>query len=91
MVILPDGGYIATDDEFGPNSTEGIKATTKVFASSDRGKTWTNICRIDGQFWSTVFVHRSALYLIGTDRHLPDLSSLRPIPRRALTTAGKGQ
>jgi hypothetical protein len=61
--------YVASHDEFGPNSTEHTLAVTWVFTSSDSGRSWTNLARIDGQFWSTLFVHDGRLYLIGTDRH----------------------
>ena len=47
----------------------GGQATSEVFASKDRGATWTPRATIHGQFWSTLFVHRGALYLIGTDKH----------------------
>ena len=54
---------------FGPKSTEHQSAVTAVFRSADRGQTWQKIAEIQGQFWSTLFVHRGALYLLGTDRH----------------------
>ncbi len=69
LAILSDGAYVASHDEFGPKSTEHTRAVTVVFTSSDRGRTWTNLSRLDGQFWSTLFAHRGQLYLIGTDRH----------------------
>jgi hypothetical protein len=62
---LPDGTYVASHDQFGPGSTSD---RTLVFGSSDRGRTWSRLCEIAGQWWSTLFVHRGALYLIGTDR-----------------------
>jgi hypothetical protein len=69
LAMLSKTDYIASHDEFGPRSSEQTRAVTQVFASRDRGQTWTNIARVDGQFWSTLFTHRGALYLIGTDRH----------------------
>src|SRR5262249_30863447 len=42
---------------------------TRVFRSSDQGKSWQQISAVQGAFWSTLFVHRGALYLLGTDRH----------------------
>jgi hypothetical protein len=69
LAILPDGHLVASHDEFGPQSTEFVRAATRVFRSSDRGQTWTQVARIEGQFWSTLFAHRGALYLLGTDRH----------------------
>jgi hypothetical protein len=65
LAVWTNGDYIATHDDFGPNST---LAKTTVFTSHDRGRTWTKTCEIDGQYWSTLFMHRGALYLIGTSR-----------------------
>jgi beta-galactosidase len=69
LAMLSTTDYVASHDEFGPRSSEQTRAITKVFASHDRGQTWTNIARVDGQFWSTLFTRGRALYLIGTDRH----------------------
>ncbi len=69
LAVLPDGSYVASHDLFGPRSAEQQCATTRVFRSTDRGATWRPACTVAGQFWSTLFVHRGALYLIGTDRH----------------------
>ncbi|MBI5092885.1 MAG: exo-alpha-sialidase [Candidatus Hydrogenedentes bacterium] len=66
IAVLPDGSYVATHDEFGPKSQYHSSAITHVFRSTDKGQTWSEISRIDGAFWSTVFAHRGALYLIGT-------------------------
>lgn len=63
IAILPDGHYVASHDLFGPG-TKGD--TTVVFGSPDRGKTWAKLSVVHGQFWSTLFVHRGSLYLIGT-------------------------
>lgn len=62
IAILPDGTYIASHDIFGPGSKF---SQTAVFASADRGQSWQRRATIDGAFWSTLFVHREALYLIG--------------------------
>lgn len=69
LAVLPDGRYVASHDEFGPQSTEHTRAISHVFRSEDRGASWKRIARIDGAFWSTLFVHREALYLVGPDRH----------------------
>lgn len=69
LAVLTNGGYVASHDEFGPKSTEHTRAVTRVFRSPDRGETWSQISRVDGQFWSTLFTHAGALYLLGTDRH----------------------
>ena len=69
IAILPDGSYVASHDIFGQGSTFD---TTRVFASNDRGATWRMISVVKGQFWSTLFVHRDALYLIGTNERYGD-------------------
>ncbi|MGA3323951.1 MAG: sialidase family protein [Terriglobia bacterium] len=66
LVILPDGRYCATCDEFGPGSTEHTSGVTRVFISRDRGQTWQPLDKVQPAFWSTLFVHRKALYLIGS-------------------------
>jgi len=73
IAVLPDGSYVATHDEFGPKSKYHSAAITHVFRSADKGKTWKESARIEGAFWSTVFVHRKALYLIGTTKEYGDL------------------
>lgn len=66
IAILPGGDYVASHDIFGPNSGYRQRATTRVFRSSDRGQTWRHLSDIDGQLWSTLFVHSDALYIFGT-------------------------
>lgn len=62
IAILPDGTYVACHDFFGPKTPEAKK--TRVFASRDKGKTWTKLATLDA-FWSGLFVHNGALYLMG--------------------------
>ena len=73
LAILPGGDYVASHDFFGPKSNEFKSARSLVFRSTDRGKTWAKIAEIDGAFWSTLFVHRDKLYLLGTNRHHGDI------------------
>jgi hypothetical protein len=65
IAVLPEGEYVASHDWFGPGTTHD---TTRVFASPDRGVTWERRAEIKGAFWSSLFVHRGALYLMGTQR-----------------------
>ena len=69
LAVLPDGVYVASHDEFGPKSTELSRAVSHIFQSRDRGANWKKIATIEGAFWSTLFTHRGALYLIGPDKH----------------------
>jgi hypothetical protein len=69
LAVLTNGDYVASHDEFGPKSTEHSRAVSHIFQSRDRGAHWKKIATIDGAFWSTLFTHRGALYLIGPDKH----------------------
>jgi hypothetical protein len=65
IAALPDGTLLASHDLFGPGST---RDTTHVYASTDDGSSWALRAAIHGQWWSTLFTHRGALYLMGTTR-----------------------
>jgi len=65
IAILPDGSYVASHDLFGPGSTLD---RTRIFGTRDKGASWSRLAEIEGQWWSTLFVHRGALYIIGTSR-----------------------
>ena len=66
IAVLPDGTYVASHDIFGPGSTSD---TTLIFRSEDGGRTWRRCAEIKGQFWSSLFIHRGSLYLMGTSKH----------------------
>ena len=66
IVILPDGDYLASHDFFGPKSGSKVCATTVIFRSTDRGATWHQRAEVKCAFWSNLFVHRGAVYLMGT-------------------------
>src|SRR5687767_8692692 len=63
LAVLPNGDYVASHDFFGPGST---KDRTAVYGSTDKGKTWQKRADIQGQWWSSLFVHKKDLYLLGT-------------------------
>ncbi len=69
LAVLANGDYVASHDEFGPKSAEHLRAVSHIFRSHDRGATWRKIATLDGAFWSTLFTHRGALYLLGPDKH----------------------
>ncbi|WP_341836507.1 sialidase family protein [Chitinophaga pollutisoli] len=69
LAILPDGSYVASHDFFGPQSSEFVQAVTRVFRSRDKGKSWEQVSTVNGAFWSSLFVHKDTLYLLGPDRH----------------------
>ena len=65
LMVLPTGEYIAAHDFCGRGATPD---STALFASQDHGQTWTPRGEVRGQYWSTLFVHHKALYLMGTSR-----------------------
>jgi hypothetical protein len=69
LVTLPNGDYVASHDFFGPKSSEWQQATSRIYTSNNKGKTWRYLAEIHGAFWSSLFVHRGDLYLLGPDRH----------------------
>lgn len=70
IAILPDGGYVASHSWFGPGTNNDA---TEVFGSSDQGRTWQNVASLRGQWWSTLFVHRGALYIMGVSRQCGEI------------------
>lgn len=66
IVIAPGGAYLASHDFFGKGSTQSTSAVSRVFRSTDSGKTWTKTAEFPDQFWSNLSVHRGQVYLMGT-------------------------
>ncbi len=66
IVILRDGVYVASHDFFGPASNQSRSGVTRIFRSEDHGRSWRRTAELRDQFWSNLFVHRGALYLLGT-------------------------
>jgi len=62
LAVLLDGRYVASHDFFGPGTSYD---ETGIFGSDDRGKTWTPLGRLKGQWWSNLFIHRGDLYILG--------------------------
>ncbi|MBN1293139.1 MAG: exo-alpha-sialidase [Candidatus Latescibacteria bacterium] len=65
IAVLPDGSYVASHSFFGPGSTQNRSC---VFKSLDNGETWLKLSDLDGQWWSTLFVHDGDLYIMGVNR-----------------------
>ena len=67
----PGGDLLVTHDYFGPGcprNHEDEEHLTSVYRSSDEGRTWTNVTHIAGAFWSNLFVHEGAVYLLGASQ-----------------------
>jgi hypothetical protein len=68
LARLPDGALLATHDYFGPGcprNHEDEEHLTSVYRSDDDGHTWRSLTHIANAYWSTLFVHRGAVYLLG--------------------------
>jgi hypothetical protein len=87
LASLSNGDYLASHDFFGPNSGEFQTGWTVVFRSPDHGRTWRKVSEIQGAFWSTLFVHRGVVYLIGPDRHHGNVVIRRSIDGGATWTS----
>jgi sulfatase modifying factor 1 len=70
IAVLPNGFYIVSHDFFGPATNED---QTAIFRSKDAGKTWEKLTDFYGQYWSTIFTHEGALYIMGTSTHNGDI------------------
>jgi len=81
ICILPNGEYVASHDYFGPGSTENQRGLTSIFKSKDKGKSWTKISEIKGQFWSNLFVYKDILYIMGTWKTQGDFIIRRSLDR----------
>ncbi|MCA9733063.1 MAG: exo-alpha-sialidase [Deferribacteres bacterium] len=73
IAVLPNGDYVASHDFFGPEANHKVSPISLVFASSDRGETWKQIAKIEPLFWGKLFVHNSALYMLGTRHEYGDV------------------
>ena len=69
IVRTPDGMLLASHDYFGPRSPhnmENEENLSSVYRSEDEGRTWFRLGHLSGQYWSSLFVHKGATYILGT-------------------------
>ncbi len=66
IAILGNGHYVASHDTFGDGPKAGKGCFTSIFESADSGKTWRRLTELQGQWWSSLFVHKDQLYIFGT-------------------------
>ncbi len=79
ILILPDGSYLAKFDEFGPGSAYRVAAVTNVYISKDKGLCWEHLARLEGVFWSTLFMHKGDVYLLGMHKEYGDIVIFRSL------------
>lgn len=65
LLILSNGNYLASHDFFGKSLSTG---ETHIYRSQDKGKNWVLIAELENQFWSTLFLLKGEVYLMGTTR-----------------------
>ncbi|WAC21803.1 sialidase family protein [Luteolibacter sp. SL250] len=64
IVIMDDGSYVAKGDDYGPAT--GNSELVRIHRSTDKGATWKQISEVEGITWASLFLHRGALYMMGT-------------------------
>ncbi len=69
ICILDNGDYVASYNLNSANLPYSTNPETWVYRSSDKGKTWEKIAQLVNQYYSQLFVHRGALYILGTSKH----------------------
>lgn len=73
ILRLPDGILLASHDYFGlrggaPRNHEGEESLTSIYRSEDDGVTWVNVNHIMNCYWSNLFLHNGAVYILGTSQ-----------------------
>lgn len=69
LVRLPDGALVVSHDHFGPGcprNHEGEESLTSIYRSDDDGASWLPVTHIMNCYWSSLFLHDGALYILGT-------------------------
>ena len=74
ICILPNGNYVASHDLFSVSDNKKVNPLTKVYLSTDKGKTWKHTVDLASQYWSTLFVLNQKLYIIGTTKGGGDIA-----------------
>jgi hypothetical protein len=67
---LDEQTLLASHDIFGLGSSWD---RSEVFRSHDNGATWEHVCSLQGQWWSTLFLHHGGVYMIGTSKEWGDV------------------
>lgn len=62
IVVRGDGSYVVAHDVFGEDSTS---SDTYLYLSNDGGDSWRQIAHAPDAFWSSLFMHRGSMYLLG--------------------------
>lgn len=65
IAVLPNGDYVASHDLFGAGSGATTSGTTRVYRSTDKGRTWSGPVVLTDMGRGSLFVHNGLLYLLG--------------------------
>jgi hypothetical protein len=71
VVRLPDGALVVSHDYYGkgcPRNHESEESLTSIYRSTDDGASWLNVTHIMNCYWSSLFEHAGALYILGTSQ-----------------------
>ena len=72
ILRLPDGALLASHDYFGlpncPRNHEDEESLTSIYRSEDDGVSWVNITHIMNCYWSSLFLHRGSVYILGVSQ-----------------------
>lgn len=74
LVKTPGGRLIAGMDVFGPSMGQN---TTILFYSDDDGESWHYLCDLYPFYWSSLFYHRDAVYVLGLSTEYGNLQISR--------------
>lgn len=73
IIILKNGHYLTSYDEFGPKSNNNTNPKTYISISKDEGATWNNLTTLNKIIWGNLFKHDDDIYLMGTSKQHGDL------------------
>lgn len=70
ILVMPDGSYLASHDFFGwrihhTRPKDELDRRARVYRSTDKGATWTQIADMPEMTWGTLFLNRGDLYILG--------------------------
>ena len=64
IVVLPDGNYVATFQDYGIGAAG--RQHTYIFRSEDKGQNWRQVYTFEQTIYGRLFMHRGKLYYSGT-------------------------
>ena len=73
ILVLPNGEYLSSHHLTGPDAPHATGGIKRIHVSADKGKTWSFRSELKGQFWSSLFLHKGIVYLIGTRGGVSDI------------------